>query len=488
MFEAAELGHKVPKADYEARVPELRTELLALQQRLRQADFPVIAVVAGVDGAGKGETVNLLNEWMDPRWILTRGFDTPSDEERERPAYWRFWRALPPRGRMGLFVGSWYTDPLLERVYRRIDDDELDRRLERAADFERTLAMEGALILKFWLHLSKAAQKKRFKKLEKDPLLHWKVTEQDWQHWRLYQRFVAAAERIIMRTSAPHAPWHIVEGVDERYRNLTVGETLREALARRLESGPPARQAVPVPRVPETPTILDRLDMSKALTKAQYKVQLKKYQGRLNLLQREARAQGVSTAMVFEGWDASGKGGTIRRIVAAVDVRHCRVVPIAAPTDEERAHHYLWRFWRHLPRAGDMVIFDRSWYGRVLVERVEGFCPEEAWMRAYGEINQFEEQLAERMVLLKFWMHITKDEQLRRFREREAVPYKRWKLTEEDWRNREKWDQYEAAVNDMIERTSTSIAPWTLVEGNDKHYARVKVLKIACERLEAALD
>ena len=229
--------------------------------------------------------------------------------------------------------------------------------------------------------------------------------------------------------------------------------------------------------------------MSQKLAGAQASEELERCQGRLNRLQRKAAAQGVSTVMVFEGWDAAGKGGAVRRMTSALDARNYQVIPIAAPTDEERAHHYLWRFWRHLSRAGRITIFDRSWYGRVLVERVEGFATEREWTRAYSEINQFEDLLvAHGIVLVKYWLHITPEEQLRRFRERERVRWKRWKITDEDWRNREKWPAYDLAVNEMIERTSTRTAPWTIVEANDKNYARIKVLKTACDRLAAAVE
>jgi polyphosphate kinase 2 (PPK2 family) len=228
--------------------------------------------------------------------------------------------------------------------------------------------------------------------------------------------------------------------------------------------------------------------MTKKIDKDKVDERIAVFQGTLNQLQRRAYKNRVSTIMVFEGWDAAGKGGAIRRVTAALDARDYRVIPIAAPSDEERAQHYLWRFWRHLGRAGRVTIFDRSWYGRVLVERVEGFASEKEWMRAYAEINQFEDQLVDRgVVLVKYWLHVTKDEQLRRFKEREATPHKQWKLTPEDWRNRDRWQAYEDAVNDMIERTSTRDAPWTLVEANDKSYARLKVLETMCDRLERGL-
>jgi polyphosphate:AMP phosphotransferase len=514
MFEAAELGRTIEKDEFKKQEPILRTELLEVQRQLAASRFPLIVVFAGVDGAGKGETVNLLNAWMDPRWIVTRAYQEPSDEESERPEYWRYWRDLPPRGRIGLFLSSWYSRPVLDRVYGRIRVAEFDRQLTRIAAFERNLTDDGALILKFWMHLGKRAQKKRLQTLEKDRLTRWRVTKSQWQHWRMYDKFVAAAERALRRTSTVEAPWIIVEGVDEAYRSVTVATTIRDALrkavaesdgqrrepaqvsgaktrGRKTVNAPESRSSATLgtPRAarPES-TILSSLDMSQAVSKKDFGIELERAQGRLNLLSRKAQAKAVSTILVFEGWDAAGKGGAIRRITGALDARSYQVIPIAAPTDEERAHHYLWRFWRHLSRAGRLTIFDRSWYGRVLVERVEGFATEQEWRRAYSEIGEFEEQLVERgIALVKYWIHISEDEQLRRFKDRQKARYKEWKLTDEDWRNREKWPEYERAVNDMVEQTSTRLSPWTLVEGNDKYFARLKVLKTLCASLERAL-
>lgn len=516
MFRTAELGQKVAKSEFNEREPVLRQALLEVQANLRvSGTFPVIILFAGVDGGGKGDTVNLLNEWMDPRWLVTRAYDTPSDEEHDRPEYWRFWRDLPPTGSVGLFLSSWYSQPLLRRVYEKDDVATFDDRLDRIMAFEKALADDGALILKFWMHLSRDAQKRRLKKLEKDKLTSWRVTEQDWEHWQIYDRFEEAAERTIMRTSTGTAPWTIVEGVDPCFRSLTVGEIIRNEIAKHLEAArkkalleaelaaelKSAAEEPPVTGVevvgldvpPVFPvrgtTVLSSLDMSQHLTKPDYKKKLKECQARLNQLHRKALKKKISTLMMFEGPDAAGKGGAIRRVTAALDARHYQVLPIAAPTDEERAHHYLWRFWRHLSRAGRINIFDRSWYGRVLVERVEGFASEDEWKRAFAEINEFEEQLTDHgILLLKYWVHISKDEQLARFKAREETPHKRWKLTEEDWRNREKWDDYEWAVNDIVEHTSTHSAPWVLVEGNDKRFSRIKVITTFCDRLEAMLE
>jgi polyphosphate:AMP phosphotransferase len=428
---------------------------------------------------------------MDPRFIVTRAFDDPSEEERTRPAYWRYWQALPPRGRIGLFLRSWYSPPLMERVHRRIRAPEFDERLNRIAAFEKGLADDGALILKFWMHLGRRAQKRRLKKLERDPQTRWRVSKLQWKHWRMYDDFVAAAERAIERTSTPDAPWTIVEGDDERYRSLTVATIIRDAMRTRLGKAPRSSPVGSASRPVESGSgkiVLSQLDMSRAIDRSVFRQKLEERQGRLNLLQRKARERGISAILVFEGWDAAGKGGAIRRVAAALDSPAYQIIPIAAPTDEERAHHYLWRFWRHLPRGGMLSIFDRSWYGRVLVERVEGFASPAEWFRAYSEIYDFEEQLVEHgYVLVKYWLHITADEQLRRFKERERSSFKQWKLTDEDWRNRKKAAEYARAVNEMVARTSTRAAPWTLVEANDKYYARIKVLDTLCTRLGKAL-
>lgn len=500
MFRTAELNRTLARDDYERQVAVLREELLGLQSELQRADFPVVVVFAGVDAAGKSETVNKLNEWLDTRWLTVRAFDRPSDEELERPLYWRFWRELAPRGRIGLYLSAWYSQPILDYVYGTASSERLDEHLERIQNFERALADDGALVLKFWMHLSKDAQKKRLKKLENDPLQAWRVTARDWEHWRLYERFIAAAERTLLRTSTSATPWKIVEGWDERYRAVSVGVILRDAIRRRLQerrmlkavtdgvTDDTLQLMVERSMLPGQPTVLSALDLGRTIDRDVYREQLLQQQGRLNQLQRKAKARGVTTLLVFEGWDAAGKGGAIRRVTAAIDARDYQVVQIAKPSDEELAHHYLWRFWRQLSRAGRMTIFDRSWYGRVLVERVEGFAAPHEWRRAYAEINDFEDHLIEHgIVLLKFWLHVSPEEQLRRFEERRTIPYKAWKLTEEDWRNRDRWADYELAVNDMVEHTSTRRAPWVLVESNDKNHARIKVLKTICDRLEKAV-
>jgi polyphosphate:AMP phosphotransferase len=491
MFESAELGHSITDREYDRKEPKLREALLKAQyELLANKSFPVVIVIGGVDGAGKGETVNILNEWMDPRHIVTHAFGEMSDEERERPRMWRYWRALPPKGRIGILFGAWHTEPIVNRVLGGIDDDQLELATEEIVRFERMLADEGALILKFWFHLSKKAQKKRLKALAADPKTRWRVTDTDWERFKLYDRFRKVSENALRETSTGYAPWIVVEGTDPNYRYLTVGRTLLDALNKRLAGKKPAVSRVAA--LPESAldgrNVLSSLDYEKRLARKEYSRRLEKYQGELNLLTRHKKFRQKSIVIVFEGADAAGKGGSIRRITGALDARHYQVTPVAAPTEEERAQPYLWRFWRSLPRRGRVTIFDRSWYGRVLVERVEKYCSEEDWMRAYHEINDFEEQMVEAGgIVTKFWLTVTKEEQLRRFREREKTPFKSFKITPEDWRNRKKWDDYERAVCDMIDRTSNELAPWVLVPANDKYSARIAILKTLCERIEKAL-
>jgi polyphosphate:AMP phosphotransferase len=431
---------------------------------------------------------------MDPRHIETHAFPAPSDEERERPSMWRYWRALPPRGKLGIMFGSWYTSTIVRRAEREIKRSKFDQELDEINRFEAMLVNEGALIVKFWFHLSKQAQRKRLRALEENPETRWRVEKGDWRRFEAYDRYRDISEHALRHTSTGHAPWVVVEGSDNRYRSITVAQTLLEAMRKRTEQEKSTKRPAPVAGPPaRTPSrdgrnVLSSLDMKQRVEKQEFDDQLERLQGRLNLLTRRPAFRERSVIAVFEGSDAAGKGGSIRRITAALDARHFNVIPIAAPSEEERAQPYLWRFWRHLPRSGRVTIFDRSWYGRVLVERVEKFCAEGDWLRAYAEINDFEEQLARNgAVVAKFWLAITADEQLKRFRDREKTQFKRFKITEEDWRNRGKWDDYERAVCDMIDRTSTQIAPWTLVEANDKNFARIKVLRTLCDRIEETL-
>jgi AMP-polyphosphate phosphotransferase len=491
MFEAAELGRKITKTEFDKLEPELHTKLLTIQRELMESKIPVIVIVSGVEGAGKGEVVNRLNKWLDTRGIMTTAFWDESDEERERPSYWKFWRRLPPRGTVGVMFGSWYTNPIIDYVFNRIDTAEFEKRLLRISKFETMMSEDNALIIKYWFHMSEKDQRKQLEKENKDkkysPLLK--------KFSKRYKQFSRASEHAIRLTDQGASPWHIIEATDRRYRDIAVGEILLQSLDRRLkQQNTPKKKTSKLPKEVNPGstnglTVLDGVDINKTISESSYDKQLKKYQSKLYKLTWLAKQKKRPSIAMFEGWDASGKGGGIRRLTAAMDARLYKTISVAAPSDEERAQHYLWRFWRHIPRAGYVTIYDRSWYGRVLVERVEGFAQNHEWSRAYQEINDFEEQLYEHgIVLCKFWIHISKDEQLRRFKERKETPWKAHKITDEDWRNRERWEAYELAINDMVTHTSTEYSPWFLIPGNDKRVARVEIVKAVCNQLEEALD
>jgi polyphosphate:AMP phosphotransferase len=491
MFDTAEIAHEVDKATWKKEEPPLRQALLATQfEVLREKRFPVLILIGGVEGAGKGETVNLLNEWMDPRHIVTHGFEDPTREERERPYMYRFWQRLPPKGRLGIFFGAWHSQPILDRALGQGSKADLDQRIAEVQRFEKMLTDEGVLLIKFWFHLTKKQQKKRLEELAAKKSTRWRVGENEWAFFKRYDKFYKASEHFVRSTSTGEAPWYVVNGRDERYRALTVGTTLLEAMRKRLDDKkPPVAERRPPPLLPSVDgrNVIRALKLDQPLEEEKYETLLERWQGKLNLLSRDERFKQLSVVAVFEGNDAAGKGGAIRRVTGALDARIVRPIPVAAPTEEERAQPYLWRFWRQLPHHGRIAIFDRSWYGRVLVERVEGFAAEDAWMRAYQEILDFESELrAANTVLVKYWLAISKEEQMRRFKERERTPHKKFKITEEDWRNRKKWDAYERAVCDMVDRTSTNDAPWTLVEANNKYFARIKVLRTLCDALEQA--
>ncbi len=492
MFEAAEIKHKVDKAIFKREEPRLRAALVDAQLALAaKKPFEVVLLISGLAGAGKGEALAKLNAWLDPRQVDTAASDQPTDEERERPYMWRFWRALPPKGRIGIFLHSWYQDAASAKAAGTLSRPDLDQRLGEIRRFERMLADEGALVLKFWLHLSKKRQAKRLAKLESKRATRWRVTKADWKEHKNYDAVVDAWRRAIRLTSDGHAPWTVVAAADPDFRDLTIAKTLAAAIKQRLAE--PRRVATVTAPPPLPPVdgrrLLDALDLNVKLAPGEYKERLAALQGRLNKLTRKKHFKRRAAVVVFEGFDAAGKGGAIRRVAGGLDARFFRIVPIAAPTDEERAHPYLWRFWRHLPRRGHLTIFDRSWYGRVLVERVEKFADPDDWLRAYSEINDFEEDMVRHgIVLAKIWLAISPEEQLRRFKEREGTAFKRHKIGADDWRNRKKWNHYADAANDMFERTSTGLAPWTLVPADDKRFARVFVLETLCKRIEAALE
>lgn len=507
MFESATLEHKLDKASFKAAESKLRADLIAAQDALADGRRrSVLVLLNGPDGAGKGEVLNRLYEWLDARHLKTMAYGDLTDDERLHPLEWRFWRDLPPYGDIGIVLGSWYHDILVARAQGHISRIELGGLLSRINEFESMLAAERVLLLKVWLQVDDAQSRKRLKQARKDgvwvrPVVReWRVVDTRKER----ERVVDAALEMARVTSTGAAPWHVVPAADEEYRDIAVGRLLLDILqradaplaeravgaAKGASASPPRRRAKAAAADTElpVPSILSGLDLDQTVDAETYKARLDAAQARLTVLAGSKTFRKHGLVCVFEGNDAAGKGGAIRRVRAALDPRQFRVHGIAAPTDEEKARPYLWRFWRNVPRLGQIAFFDRSWYGRVLVERVEGFCSRPDWERAFGEINNFEFRLTEAgYIVVKLWLAISAEEQLRRFKEREDTEFKRYKITPEDWRNRQKWPLYETAITDMIDRTSTPYAPWTLVEANDKKFARLKVLETIAGRVEEAL-
>jgi len=496
MLKEIDLTRKVRKADYRQAKDALDLRLAALQRRAKDLRIPVIIVFEGWDAAGKGTLINELILPLDPRGFNVYSTFAPNEQEALRPFLWRFWPHTPARGRIAIFDRSWYRRVLSDRVDGLVDDAALQQAYDDILSFERLLADDGAVLVKFFLHIARDEQRRRFKKLRKNPATAWRVTDEDLRRHKQYRSHLAAADDIMARTDSDFAPWTVVEAHDQRFATLKILSHVAAALERGIAAAErhvapePAPAPAPAGPVPDAlgATVLDNVDTSLALERDDYRRKLKRRQKRLRDLEHEIYDRRIPVVIVYEGWDASGKGGNIRRLTQNLDPRGYEVVPIAAPNDVEKAHHYLWRFWTQMPKAGHITLFDRSWYGRVLVERVEGFCAPAEWQRAFREINDMEHHLTDfGTVLLKFWLHIDPAEQLRRFREREKLPYKRWKITEEDWRNREKMEPYKTAIDEMLFRTSTPHAPWTIVEANCKWFARIKVLDTVVRAIEKRL-
>lgn len=484
MFTDAELDPTMSRAELARVEPELRNTLLSEQEVLgERADRALLVVVAGIDGAGKGSAINLLSEWMDPRGIRTLAFGPPTEEESRHPPMWRYWSELPARGSIGIVFGSWYADLFKEASRKRPDAERMAQLTDDIARFESMLASEGVQVVKLWYHLSRDAQRKRCEELEAHPDTAWRVSDADREVAKKFKRLRAGADTVVTATDFPFARWTIVPSADVSMRTYVTAVTVRDALRR--------QHLPPVGKAPKLVPAADRFadaDYDRLLEKNEYEAALTHWQGRLARAVHHPDFASRSLALVFEGSDAAGKGGAIRRLTHALDVRQMRIMAIAAPGPEALARPYLWRFWRDVPTTGRIAIFDRSWYGRVLVERVEGFAKPMEWKRAYDEIRDFEEQLAEHgTIVVKCWLAITKEEQLVRFRERESVPFKRYKITSDDWRNRRKWTAYRRAANDMFALTDSDAAPWVLIASDDKRFARVEVVKTIALAVEQAL-
>ena len=519
MLEKVDLTKKISKEEYKEKMPQLESKLGRLQRECKALGIPVLIVFEGFGAAGKGLQIGHLIQSMDPRGFEVHPVKNETEEERMHPFMWRFWTKTPARGRIAIFDGSWYRKVLIDRFEKRTKAKDLPAAFHSINSFEQQLADDGNLIIKLFLDIDKKEQKKRFDKLAKNKETAWRVSQGDRERNAHYDEYAALMEDMLFNTDTDYAPWTIVESMDRRFATLKIYTTVIKAMAEQIEKVQQQNIAKTVEKGDKAEaerdvrekenggdeieeiareadaqmkdlqvSILSKADLSLSYTREEYKEKLDKLQKKMDKLHGELYRRRIPVVLGFEGWDAGGKGGAIKRLTAKMDARGYVVNPTASPNDIEKAHHYLWRFWRAMPKDGHVAIFDRTWYGRVMVERIEGFCTTEEWKRAYKEINDMEKDLYNAgAIVIKFWMHIDKDEQERRFKERQENPEKQWKITDEDWRNREKWDQYEDAVNEMLMRTSTDYAPWVVVEGNSKYYARVKVLQTVVDAIEERL-
>ena len=489
--EAKKTEQEAKKADKDklkAEIKELRAKLMGMQQTIREKGLPILVLVEGWATAGKGSLINELISENDPRnYNVTSPVITPESEARY-PFLYPYAKAIPENGKIMFYDSGWMEDCVRKYLHREITRDEYHKRLRAVEEFERQLRDGGYLVLKFFVHISGEEQRKRISNLRENFETEWRVSPDDIWQMKEYTLFKSTYERFIDKTGKI-VPWHILDGSK---RTLATRDALKllvteieKALANGRYVGKPFKEKFPLLDMPK----LRDVDLSPALTDEEYSKELKKLQKRLGELHNVIYRKKIPVILCYEGWDAAGKGGNIRRIARPLDPRGFDVMPIASPEPHEKNRQYLWRFWTRLPRSGHVCIFDRTWYGRVMVERLEGFCEEDDWKRAYNEINEFERQLTDwGAVVLKFWIHIDQDTQLQRFNDRQNTPEKAWKLTEEDWRNREKWPQYEEAIDEMLEKTSTKNAPWFIIESNDKKYARIKALRIVVEALEKACE
>ena len=528
MLEKVDLTKIISKEEYKEKMPQLEARIGRLQRECKALGIPVLIVFEGFGAAGKGLQIGHLIQSMDPRGFEVHPIKNETEEERMHPFMWRFWTKTPARGRIAIYDGSWYRRVLIDRFEKRTKNKDLPAAFHSINSFEQQLAEDGNLIIKLFLDIDKKEQKKRFDKLAKNKETAWRVSQGDRERNAHYDEYAAMMEDMLFKTDTDYAPWTIIEAIDRRFATLKIYTTVIKAMADQIEkvqrqnaqkAAAKAKQAAAgltgtsgdmqtagtggnagvndideIARETDAEmkelqvSILSKADLSLSYTREEYKEKLDKLQKKLEKLHGELYRRRIPVVLGFEGWDAGGKGGAIKRLTQKMDPRGYVVNPTASPNDIEKAHHYLWRFWRAMPKDGHVAIFDRTWYGRVMVERIEGFCTTKEWKRAYKEINDMEKDLYDAgAIVIKFWMHIDKDEQERRFRERQDNPEKQWKITDEDWRNREKWDQYEDAVNEMLMRTSTDYAPWVVVEGNSKYYARVKVLQTVVDAIEERL-
>lgn len=504
MLSEVDSSKKIDKLEYKEKIKPMKIELELLQRTIQKHKISVIILIEGWEASGKGVAIKKIIEPLDPRNFNVFSGTIPNVVDKRYPFLKRYWDSIPKEGKILILNKSWYSDIYSDAYNDGISDEEIERRIESVNTFERQLADSKTLILKFFMHISKKKQSERFEALCSDENTLWKVSKKDLKQNEKYNKYFKRIDELLLKTNTPYARWNIIPSeqsecaVLEIYKVVTaqIKKAIDDVETRNalydtdeLEDERGLHPSISVKPILKNYPVLSDVDLTLSLDKAEYNKRLDKLQKRLGYLHSVIYREKIPVIVIYEGWDAAGKGGNIKRLSEALDPRGYVVNPIAAPDKEESSHHYLWRFWKRLPKNGHIAIFDRSWYGRVMVERIEGFCSESEWKRAYREINEFEAELKRwGAVLVKFWVDIDKDEQLKRFKDREENPQKRWKITDEDWRNREKWELYESAVDEMFRRTTTEAAEWTVLESNDKLYARIKALEVIISEIERAID
>lgn len=488
MLENWNKPQKPEEAELEERLAVARDKLSRQQMLIKEHGLPVLVLFEGWGTAGKGSVLGKVIRNIDPRFFKVATMDVPTEEEKRKPFLYRYFVKIPESGKFMFLDSGWMDEVTGDCLNGKLEETEYKKKIESIKRFERQLTDNGYLVMKFFFQISQKEQKKRLDGLEEDKNTRWRVSEKDsWQN-KHYEKCLKVFDRYLNDTNASADPWYLVDAKNKKWAELQVLETLVSGIDTALKNSamavPLLQNVFPLEKIPK----LEEVSLDKTLTEEEYRKELRELQKKLGELHNKLYRKKVPVIIAYEGWDAAGKGGNIKRITGALDPRGFEVHPIASPEPHEKARHYLWRFWNRLPKTGHIAIFDRTWYGRVMVERLEGFCSENDWQRAYNEINEFEKELSDwGAVIIKFWVQIDKETQLERFTERQNTPEKQWKITEEDWRNRDKWDLYEGAVNEMLQKTNTSYAPWHILESNDKKYARIKALKIVINAIEQAL-
>lgn len=458
-----------------------------LQREVQKENIPVLIMVDGWENSGKGFVIKDLTRELDPRYVRVEVFEGNDDVESAHPSVWRYWQKIPSNQEIVVYDRSFYS-----QVFNQTErsDKHLDKRVKELLSLEHSLIQNGAIVIKLFLNVSEKTQKKRLKEMAssvKADMLMGEWDEVQNKHYEDHQKWF---DKVLEATDTQTSPWHIIDAEDFKEASkvalATVIQEIEEGKAHVLSQR--QIQESKDRDYEDKPDIFASYDLSQSLSEEDYDAILEDLQDEAADLVFQAYAEKRAIVLAFEGMDAAGKGGAIKRLTYHMDPRSYKIYGINAPDEVEKTFHYLWRFQREMPKDGDMVIFDRSWYGRVLVERVENFTPERLWEKAYQEINQMEEHLVDHgNIVMKFFLYIDLDEQAKRFQDRMDNPDKNYKITDEDWRNREKAPQYYEAMNEMLDRTNTEKAPWYVVASNQKYYARIQVLKHFIEHMKKAL-